>query len=290
MLLIAGGSRDPNLDRIEDRARARGSSVVSLRVGPDEAPRVRWDLAGDALWVDDERLRPTAIFLRHDVFAAMKDARPAVRQRALAWYTLISGWALAHEDVRVFNRGSRQHGANKPLALHLARAHGLQVPATAFTNDVGALERTPDWPRVVKPINGGSLCEPLTDVLARTPARDGAAASPAIVQQRLTPPEVRVYVVGQRLFAFSVVSEHLDYRASNDARVERFEGLPAPMGRALIGLAGSLGLDWAAVDLKTDPSDGQLRFLEINSAPMFVAFDPPSAGALVDAMLDWLCA
>ena len=38
------------------------------------------------------------------------------------------------------------------------------------------------------------------------------AASPAIVQQRLRAPEIRVYVVGRRLFAFRVISELLDYR------------------------------------------------------------------------------
>jgi glutathione synthase/RimK-type ligase-like ATP-grasp enzyme len=289
-LLVAGGSLDPNLDPLEARARARGLPLCSLRIGPGLHPRVRWDLAGDALIVDGQPLRPTAIFLRHDVFAAMQDPRAAVAERALAWHTLVSGWALAHEDVRVPNRRSRQYGANKPLALHLARSVGLRIPATELTNDVAALRQGSAEPRVVKPINGGALCEPLLEVLARTPARDGVAASPAIVQQRLEPPELRVYVVGRRLFAFRVISAELDYRASNQTRVEPEPTLAAAVGHALLALAERLGLDWAAADLKTDRESGELCFLEINSAPMFVAFDRACDGALADALLDWLTA
>jgi glutathione synthase/RimK-type ligase-like ATP-grasp enzyme len=289
-LLVAGGSLDPNLDPLEARARARGLPLSSLRIGPGLHPRVRWDLAGDALLVDGRPLRPTAIFLRHDVFAAMQDPRPAVSERALAWHTLVSGWALAHEDVRVPNRRSRQYGANKPLALHLAVRAGLRVPATALTNDVAALRSGPAWPRVVKPIDGGALCEPLEDVLARTPEQGGAAAKPAIVQERLVPPEVRVYVVGRRLFPFRVISDALDYRADRRVRVEPVPALPAALGGALLELCERLGLDWAAADFKTDSGSGELCFLEINSAPMFAAFDRACGGGLVDALLDWLLA
>jgi D-alanine-D-alanine ligase-like ATP-grasp enzyme len=116
------------------------------------------------------------------------------------------------------------------------------------------------------------------------------AASPAIVQQRLEPPELRVYVVGRRLFGFRVISTELDYRASNQTRVEPEPSLPAALGHALLALAERLGLDWAAADLKTDRESGELCFLEINSAPMFVAFDRAGDGALGDALLDWLTA
>ncbi|MEM7156136.1 MAG: hypothetical protein AAF799_25000 [Myxococcota bacterium] len=285
---MAGGSADPNLGCLEQRARERGLTLRSLRVGPGHDPAVRWDLEGDALLLDGQPLAPSAIFLRHDVFAAMADPRPAVGKRAMAWYTLVSGWALAHDAVKFFNRRSRQYGANKPLALHRAKALGLDVPATAFTNDVRALREGADWPRVVKPIDGGALCRPLDEALAQTDAHDGVAAAPAIVQQRLVPPEVRVYVVGRRLFAFRVISDELDYRASADTRVEPFEALPAPIGHALLALAEQLGLDFAAADFKTNPASGALTFLEINSAPMFVAFDRVCQGRLGDAMLDWL--
>ena len=70
--------------------------------------------------------------------------------------------------------------------------------------------------------------------------------------------------------------------------MEPAPALPAALARALLELAEALGLDWAAADFKTDPGSGELCFLEINSAPMFVAFDRACDGALTDALLDWL--
>jgi D-alanine-D-alanine ligase-like ATP-grasp enzyme len=87
-----------------------------------------------------------------------------------------------------------------------------------------------------------------------------------------------------------VISAELDYRASNQTRVEPEPTLAAAVGHALLALAERLGLDWAAADLKTDRESGELCFLEINSAPMFVAFDRACDGALADALLDWLTA
>jgi hypothetical protein len=50
------------------------------------------------------------------------------------------------------------------------------------------------------------------------------------------------------------------------------------------------GLDFGAADFKASPETGRPLFLEVNSAPMFAAFDRVAAGALCDAILDWLVA
>jgi hypothetical protein len=84
-------------------------------------------------------------------------------------------------------------------------------------------------------------------------------------------------------------SEALDYRT--DPRVEVAAvpapaALTAPLGRLMDGL----GLDFGAADFKTCPETGRFLFLEVNSAPMFAGFDRVAAGALCDAIWDWLAA
>jgi hypothetical protein len=49
-----------------------------------------------------------------------------------------------------------------------------------------------------------------------------------------------------------------------------------------------LGLDFGAADFKRCPETGDYRFLEVNSAPMFSAFDRVVSGALSGAIVDWL--
>jgi hypothetical protein len=49
-----------------------------------------------------------------------------------------------------------------------------------------------------------------------------------------------------------------------------------------------MGLDFAAADFKTCPETGRLLFLEINTGPMFAAFDQASDRAVSRALADLL--
>jgi hypothetical protein len=198
-------------------------------------------------------------------------------------------WALAHEDVAFLNRGYGTRHASKLYALHLARRLGLATPESLVTNDLQALDAADGAGWIGKPVTGGEYTRLLADARADEAWRSRCAAAPAIVQRRLVGPELRVYRVGGRWFAFSLRSEALDYRATAEVRIDATPapgGLTAPLGR----LMDRLGLEFGAADFKACPETGRQLFLEVNSAPMFVAFDRAAEGALADAILDWLAA
>jgi hypothetical protein len=289
-VLIAGGEADPNILSLLDRARERDLPVLPLLTGPDRAPAVTWDVQDDTLLVDGREVRPGAGFMRYDVFHAMADRRPAVSFRAQAWHTTLHGWMLAHDDVRMMNR--RYAGqTNKPFMLSLAAACGLRIPRTRITNEMDVLEILPDGAEMIaKPVPGGGHTRMVGELLRTTVRRDGVSAAPAIVQERLVSPEVRIYGVGGRFLPFAVISDHLDYRADGATRVQ-----PMPLHciqpaliASLARLMDRLGMEYAAADFKTDARTGELVFLEINSGPMFAAFDRASGHALSDAILDYL--
>jgi glutathione synthase/RimK-type ligase-like ATP-grasp enzyme len=112
---------------------------------------------------------------------------------------------------------------------------------------------------------------------------------PAIVQKRLVPPEVRIYVIGQSAFAFEVRSSSLDYRVNQDAELILLPEIPPELSM-LRKLMSRLGLDFGAADFKTDPDTGQLIFLELNTSPMFARFDQVSGGQLCAAIIHELTA
>jgi hypothetical protein len=56
----------------------------------------------------------------------------------------------------------------------------------------------------------------------------------------------------------------------------------------LIGLCDMLGLDFAAADFMRHPETGAPVFLEVNSQPMFAAFDKIEDGRMSDAIIDTL--
>lgn len=288
-ILVAGGDRDPNLRALNGALERRGTPVAFLQVGEGHHPWIDWDLESGRLLLDGEELSPRAAFIRYDVFTHLADGHPASSFRAAAWYTAVMGWVASHEAVRVPNRRALHQSTNKPQVLHLARQAGLAVPPTRVTNHLGQLAGfAPERRKIVKPINGGGYCQRLDEVLEGTEIRDEAAAAPAIVQTELVPPEVRVFGIGGRLLAFSVASDDLDYRERQSARVTPLDEAPGAVGEGLLRLMDRLGLDFGAADFKTCPETGRLLFLEINTGPMFAAFDQASSGAVTAALADFL--
>jgi glutathione synthase/RimK-type ligase-like ATP-grasp enzyme len=288
-LLLAGGEDDPNLDALADAAAQAGVELLQLRTPFGESPAFCWDPATGAPRLSGRELKPSAAFIRYDVFAGMKDTRPAVNSRAFAWYQTFMGWLLSEPGIRIFNRDISQVASNKPASLVYARAAGLAIPATLITNEVGGFSAGQLDSLVAKPVAGGDYCHSLADALNKAEIRGGLAAMPAIVQKRLVPPEIRIYVIGAFAFAFEVRSSSLDYRVNQDAELVLLPEVPKEVGR-LRKLMSRLGTDFGGADFKTDPDTGQLLFLELNSSPMFARFDQASEGQLSAAIIHELTA
>jgi glutathione synthase/RimK-type ligase-like ATP-grasp enzyme len=112
---------------------------------------------------------------------------------------------------------------------------------------------------------------------------DVSSARPWIVQEKLAYPEMRIFRVGRHYFAFSITSPDIDYRNSDDFTLVEVEP-PQEQVEALQRLTDLLGLDYAAADFKTHPQTGRLMFLEVNTMPMFTAYDDAAQGRLSDAL------
>jgi hypothetical protein len=289
MILVAGGDADPNLAHLLRRLVARAAPHRALLAGALAWPRLTWRL-GDAgsLRIDGAEVRPTALFLRHDVFTHLGDRRPESHRRAARWYQTLMSWALAQEDVAFLNRGYGARNAGKPHVLLLARRMGLAVPETLVTSEPDTVDGLDGAGWIAKPVNGGEYTRDLAAARAEEGWRLRLAAEPTIIQRRLVGPELRIYRVGEGWLAFALRSEALDYRATRAVEIEAVpapDGLTLPLGR----LMDRLGLDFGAADFKTCPRTGAWLFLEVNSAPMFVGFDRATGGApIADAILDRL--
>lgn len=285
---MAGGDADPTLRSLLAQLERSRVKYVALLAGASMHPVFHWDLDTGALAVDGRPLAPRALFLRHDVFTNLADGRAESASRAYSWFTTLQAWAAAHPRVRMLNR---HHMAFvlKPHQLLTARNAGLATPSTLITNDGAALDALDAEAHVVKPVAGGDFCQPLAPVLKIAPRRGDALASPAIVQERLVPPELRIYRIGDRFVSFHVLADALDYRTARDARVVRVRN-DARLIAGLTKLTDALQLDFAAADFKRCPRTKRMLFLEVNSAPMFSAFDGASNNAISKAVIAALAA
>lgn len=274
MLLVAGGQLDPNIGALLRRCLARKVDFRDLLVGPGLTPELHIDLSG-RFSLDGHEIRPTACFLRHDVFLAQCTGAPEDHRGALNWYHAVRDWALSR-NVRILNRHGRSGDHGKYGILLKAQTLGLSVPPTTLTN---AAPRISGPSHVRKPAAGGELT---TLVEA-----DGETwPHPYFVQPRLHRPELRVYRIGGSLRGFELASTDLDYRANHQVEIAPAT-VPDDLSIGLLALCNDLGLDFAAADFMQD-AKGRWVFLEVNSQPMFAAFDTTLGGDLSDLLLDWL--
>lgn len=292
MILVAGGETDPNVLSIAQRCSDSGIESYVLLVGATTNPSISWDVENDELWIDGKVRRPSAVFIRHDVFGLLEGgASPDASYRAHTWFALVIGWAIAHPDVRILNRQTALWMTNKPRVLHCAKAAGLSIPRTLISNDVERIQRVAaDNECVAKSVVDGSYCEHLSAVLDRTETHEGRMAAPATIQTELVAPEVRVYSIAGCYHAFTLASRALDYRTDPGVRVTSLELARLPDGvlAGLSSLMADLGATFGAADFKACAQTGELMFLELNSAPMFSEFDKACSGALVDSIVNFL--
>jgi len=288
-MLVVGGSDDPNIIALLKALEKREHPYVKLLVGENAHPSLFWDMQADQLLLNNHILEADSAFIRYDIFTYLNTNQAGASQRAYSWYITLMGWTLAHEKIRLFNRFSGFKPTNKTLNLFLAKQCGLATPTTYISNNLEELGKTIEEKNaIVKPVNDGGFCEPLDEVLQVCPTIDGLTASPAFVQAKLVPPEVRVYRIGHTWHGFQVVSKAIDYRTDQNVQLVPLTEVNSEILLGLSKLSEMLGLDFAAADFKTCPETGNLLFLEINSAPMFVAFDNATGGKLIDAVIDLL--
>ena len=277
MLLIVGSDDDPNARRLVDQLYIKNLNYIQIDPSKRALTTLKWRLGEDQLLLNGDALHPKAVYMRHNVFSADSELW------SLALVRTVTSFILGNPSVRVMNRKSLLHDNNKTANLLLAESLGLKVPETeVYAGPPSCLKQEFEGQDVIaKPLEGGDYASLPSDI-------DEASVSyaAAFVQSRLPGENYRVFVIDGKAYGFSVQSALLDYRVDPETK-----GVSVPLTpdiiQGSIALAARCGFDYCALDFRAD-ADGTWVFLEINSFPMFVAFDDASDNALVNAQLAFL--
>ncbi len=271
MLLIVGSSEDHNIARLADAAAWRKVPHRVIHTDADRPPDVTWQPGSPNITINGETFSAsgTSLFIRYDVFSKHDAAQKT------AFYDALRGWAEAYPAVGMLNRANENLEVSKPRALVLAKECGFDIPETFITSVFNQFAARDAY--IAKPVSGGEYTRSLDDM-------PDTADRPWIVQEKLQYPELRLFRTGRHYFAFEISSAVLDYRTSADFTMKEVDP-PKELVAAMEKLTDRLGLDYAAADLKTDPQTGMLKFLEVNTMPMFTGYDNTAKGRLSDAIL-----
>jgi hypothetical protein len=319
MLLVLTEPLDPTADRVIDCLRARGADVV--RFNPADFPSkaeisvsyspgglihtemrifrrvIDFSQVGSVWWRrpnppvahSDITHPPTREFIEQECKTFTQDA----------WNLLECPWLPARPAVV-------QRAALKASQLAVAGRLGFELPPTLITNN--PLELLEFYRQhngeIISKLVGDAFFGPIyttfrryTEVVSK---RDvGYAQSvkncpmifQAYVPKRL---EVRITVVGERVFAVEIHSQESnhtrhDWRRYDTYRtVYRAHTLPDEVRRRCIGLVTRFGLRYGAIDMVLTP-DGRYVFLELNPNGQYLwlehAADLPISEAIADELL-----
>ena len=255
----ANVAESPHRVVLEGDALPSGTTAVGafVRLNPDPPLPEGWQLSGPA----------------GDLF--IQERRAAITE------------VLDALTVPVVNPASagRSNGA-KPFHFALLARQGLRIPPWTASNDptaVRAFLATCPEGAVVKAASGlRSHVRLVDDEYLR---RLEAGTTTSIVQRYVAGSEVRVHVVGDRVFGSAVEANVIDYRFDADEVQYSPITVPTDLAETCVAAAAADGLLLAGLDFRVDAA-GMWWCLEMNPVPTFLPYEAATGHAIGDAVLD----
>ena len=279
MILIAGGSQDPNINAVHAVLESSGDDFIRLNT---DTLAIHFDVNDCEVYAGPHKLEFDAMYARPNVFMP-NTATNAERLAQSVWYDTLIAYCIA-SGKRIVNSRHTFERTAKVRNLLWAKECGFTLPRTYVTEQ--PTKASDGFSYIQKPVLGGShtlAVESITEALSN---------GPVFLQERLLDYDMRIYAIGDTVVAFYMQSPSVDYRELQDAVVVHIEDISVyePYIEPLRQLAGRLKLDYCCVDLKKNKEDETYSFLEINTLPMHAAFDAKCGMALSQAIRDLLYA
>lgn len=284
MILLWGVPGDPPLDAVLAALlrRAAPTLVIDQRRDADDALELTLDerLAG-TLSVAGARVQLeaiTGIYLRPQERSGPDGA--ALDDALLTLSELAPALVLNRPEAMAAN-------GSKPYQYSQIAAAGFAIPETLITT-------SPDAAREFGALHGRVVYKSISGVrsiVGELTAEDDArlediAWCPTQFQRRVAGTDVRVHVVGDRLFACEVRSDAVDYRyASRFGETVELSpcALPDDCAERCLALARISGLTLTGIDLRRTP-EGEWYCFEANPSPGFTYYENATGQPIAEAI------
>ena len=280
MILLWGLLEDPTFRSVYDWLRELRANVAFVnhaavgrtRIGLSSSPKLSYKLCCER---HSYRLDTvSAAYLRpydhrhYDEFAGLGGPQQSASHADIV-HQLMHVWA-EHADAVIINRPSAEATNHSKLnQARFLRACGFLVPDSIITNDLSEV-------RYFLSRHGSVIYKSMSSV--RSIVKELHACmldslgniGPALFQQRIVGDNLRVHLIGEKVFSCLVRSPSIDYRYG-PASLETAH-LPDEITARCITLARELGLVVAGIDLIATP-EGKYYCLEVNPNPAFSYFE-----------------
>jgi glutathione synthase/RimK-type ligase-like ATP-grasp enzyme len=303
-ILIITHSRDNEcIEQVTRVATAMGANVIRLNVDlyPTECSLTtiftgeKWEtfLCQDSQDIPLHNIISVWYRRGYNIAKGLADIlQPEYRSAAVgeARHTLL-GMIEGLECFHVARPSQYRRMDSKEDQLKVAMHCGLDVPATCISND-------PQQVRRFMAAVGGKVVAKMQSAFAiysgneesvvftnelnesHLAELDAVRHCPMVFQQKIEKQvELRVTIVGRKIFSFSIDSQKeknaaVDWRKEGKKLLKDWQPcqLPSAVEQSLLRLMDHFGLNYGAIDLILDPS-GRYYFLEVNAAGEYFWLD-----------------
>lgn len=306
MILLVGIPSEPPLEMVHDALRELGAPVLLLnqrhatecsigfRSAPDPALPIQGELiiGGERVPLDaitGVYARPMDDTMLPEV-ADEPEGSP-VRARVRTLHDLLMRWLDVAPGVIVNRPSPMASNGSKPYQSRLIARAGIDVPTTLVTDDPAeVLAFVERHHRVIfKSVSG------VRSIVREVTPEDAARVElvrtcPVQFQAYVPGVDVRVHVVGERVFATRALTDRTDYRyAARQGGSTELEAttLDPKLEARCIRLAADLGLEFAGIDLRID-DDGHAVCFEVNPCPAYSFYQAHTGQPIAQAVAEHL--
>lgn len=177
----------------------------------------------------------------------------------------------------------------KAYQLDILSKNNIRIPKTLITNNTEAVSEfyfSNDKKVIYKPVLGGAYTKQLTEEDFNEEKKEALKYSPIQLQEYIEGVDIRVYVVGEKIFAGKIEAQTIDFREDSDAQITPVE-LPQNIQADCLKTIKALKLRYSGVDIRLTP-EGEYVFIEANPAPMFIHFERVTGYPISDTLMQEL--
>ena len=178
----------------------------------------------------------------------------------------------------------------KAFQLHLMAKNNIRIPKTLITNDKYELEhfiKSSKNEIIFKPVLGGAHTEKFNPNWLAEERINLLKNSPVQFQELLEGVDIRVYGIGDKLFAAEIRANTIDFREDHDAKIVPVE-IPDKIKQDCLTIMKLFDLKFTGIDIKYNPKNDEYVFIEANPSPMFTFFQEKTGFPLSDSLVELL--
>lgn len=241
--------------------------------------------------ISGKKIIPKSIFWRWFSNPVINNLHLSSKDLQLAYRNCESAikWFLENTNCKMVNPAQSFYlHWIKPKQLKLFSDNWIKVPKTYITNDIDFIKdlmKNNSEKYIYKPVLGWYNTRLLTEndffLISSS-----FSSSPITVQQYIKWVDIRVYIIGNKIYWLKIETDNIDFRDDNDVKVTPIK-LDKKLKEDCFKVAKLSGYLFTWIDIKLD-ENWDYYFLEANPSPMFMKVEKETWYPISDDLVNLL--